>query len=102
MKFHVLITSHISTVYGLSIDPHIDQLPVGLIAQLVEHCPSEFGPPGANPLEDLDPRGLNPQADLVPLRGFGPPILQLIYLTVYRYTLTLQLKLLKARAVAFS
>ena len=25
-------------IYGLIIDPHDDQLPVGLIAQLVEHC----------------------------------------------------------------
>ena len=29
---------HISTVYGLIIDAHDDQLPVGLIAQLVECC----------------------------------------------------------------
>ena len=25
-------------IYGLIIDPHNDLLPVGLIAQLVEHC----------------------------------------------------------------
>ena len=25
-------------IYGVTSDPHIDQLPVGLIAQLVEHC----------------------------------------------------------------
>ena len=30
---------HISTVYGFIIDPHDDQLPVGLIAQLVECFP---------------------------------------------------------------
>jgi len=30
--------SHISSIQGLMIDPHNDQLPVGLIAQLVEHC----------------------------------------------------------------
>ena len=33
-----LIWSHISTIYGLIIDPHDNQLPVGLTAQLVEHC----------------------------------------------------------------
>ena len=33
-----LIETHTSTIYGLIIDPHNNQLPVGLIAQLVEHC----------------------------------------------------------------
>ena len=32
-----LIKTHISTIYELMIDPHNEQLPVGLIAQLVEH-----------------------------------------------------------------
>ena len=34
------IWSHRSTIYGLIIDPYNDQLPVGLIVQLVEHCTS--------------------------------------------------------------
>ena len=35
-----LIKMHniLSTIYGLMIDPNDDQLPVGLIAQQVEHC----------------------------------------------------------------
>ena len=33
-----LIRSYISTLYELMIDPHNDQLPVGVVAQLVEHC----------------------------------------------------------------
>ena len=37
MKFYQL-KMPISTVYGLIIDPHNDQLSVGLTAQLVEHC----------------------------------------------------------------
>ena len=32
------LTFNISTIYGLIIDSHNDQLPVGLIAQLLEHC----------------------------------------------------------------
>ena len=35
--------------------------------------PRGFGPPGPNPLADLDPPGPYPLADLDPLRGFGPP-----------------------------
>ena len=35
----ILISANFATVYGLIIDPHDDQLPVGLIAQLVECCP---------------------------------------------------------------
>ena len=33
-----LIWSHISTIYGLIIYPHNDQLLVGVIAQLADHC----------------------------------------------------------------
>ena len=35
--------------------------------------PRGFGPPGPNPLADLDSPGPYPLADLDPLRGFGPP-----------------------------
>ena len=35
---------------------------------------SGFGPPGPNPLANMDPRGPNPLADLDPPRGFGPPM----------------------------
>ena len=34
---------------------------------------SRYGPPGPNPLADMDPPGPNTLADLDPLRGFGPP-----------------------------
>ena len=34
----IIIKTHILIIYGLIIDPHNDQLPVGLIAQLVPHC----------------------------------------------------------------
>ena len=33
-----LIKTHVSSIYGLIRDPHNDQLPVGVTAQLVEHC----------------------------------------------------------------
>ena len=32
------IRRYLSIIYGLMIDPHDDQLPVGLIALLIEHC----------------------------------------------------------------
>ena len=34
----IIIEKHISTIHGLIIDAHDDQLPVGFIVQLVEHC----------------------------------------------------------------
>ena len=38
MKFHALNIAHISTIFGLIIiDPHNDQLSIGLVAELVEH-----------------------------------------------------------------
>ena len=36
----IMIINTLHVIYGLKIDPHNDQLPVGLIAQLVEHCTS--------------------------------------------------------------
>ena len=65
-------------------------------------CPSEFRPPrfgppgtnqlavgplGTNPLVDLDPRGTKSVSGFSPCSQIWtppPPILQLIYLTVYR------------------
>ena len=38
MKNHII--SSIPNIYGLINDPHNDFLPVGLIAELVEHCTS--------------------------------------------------------------
>lgn len=35
-------------------------------------APPRSGPPGTNLLAYLDPGGLNPLADLFPLREFGP------------------------------
>ena len=40
LMYSVCRYSIISIIYGLMIDPHNNQLPVGLIAQLAEHCTS--------------------------------------------------------------
>jgi len=37
-NYHHIDRSDISFIYRVIIDPHNNQLPVGLIAQLVEHC----------------------------------------------------------------
>ena len=37
MEYSCIITTYLP-IYGLIIDPHNDQLSVGVIAQLVEHC----------------------------------------------------------------
>lgn len=36
----MIYTYYTSIIYGFTMDPHKDQLPVALIAQLVEHCRS--------------------------------------------------------------
>ena len=38
MNFILIILHSISIIYGLIMDPYKDQLPVGLITRLVEHC----------------------------------------------------------------
>ena len=45
--------------------------------------PRGFGPPGPNPLADLDPPGPYLLADLDPLRGFGPPPTKHPFFPVY-------------------
>ena len=48
--FHIFITVY-SPLHGFIWNQHIDQLPVGLLAQLVEHCTGIAEVMGSNPVQ---------------------------------------------------
>ena len=48
--FHIF-TAVYSPLHGFIWNQHIDQLPVGLLAQLVEHCTGIAEVMGSNPLQ---------------------------------------------------
>ena len=48
--FHIFITVY-SPLHRLIWNQHIDQLPVGLLAQLVEHCTGIAEVMGSNPIQ---------------------------------------------------
>ena len=48
--FHIFITIY-SPLHGFIWNQHIDQLPVGLLAQLVEHCTGIAEVMGSNPVQ---------------------------------------------------
>ena len=47
---HIFITVY-SPLHGFIWNQHIDQLPVGLLAQLVEHCTGIAEVMGSNPIQ---------------------------------------------------